>query len=125
MGNFVFGDFGASASDKNNELWTALAEKAYAQLNESGGIGQDGTNSYQGIVSGSVGTAIKQITGRDADLSTTGGTSDARFIRNHCPVIEFGIVGATMHKTDERVAVSDMTALTAIYSEILKSWFGA
>ena len=67
--------------------------------------------------------AIKKVTGVDPDLSTTGGTSDARFIRSHCPVIEFGIVGKTMHKIDERVAVSDMTALTAIYSEVLKSWF--
>ncbi len=67
--------------------------------------------------------AIKKVTGRDPDLSTTGGTSDARFIRSHCPVIEFGIVGKTMHKVDERVAVYDMHALTAIYSEVLKSWF--
>lgn len=67
--------------------------------------------------------AIKKVTGVDPDLSTTGGTSDARFIRAHCPVIEFGIVGKTMHKVDERVAVSDMHALTAIYSEVLKSWF--
>lgn len=67
--------------------------------------------------------AIKKVTGRDPELSTTGGTSDARFIRSHCPVIEFGIVGKTMHKVDERVAVSDMHALTAIYSEVLKSWF--
>ncbi len=67
--------------------------------------------------------AIKKVTGVDPDLSTTGGTSDARFIRSHCPVIEFGIVGKTMHKVDERVAVSDMHALTAIYSEVLKSWF--
>ena len=70
-----------------------------------------------------VARAIKKVTGRDADLSTTGGTSDARFIRNYCPVLEFGITGTTMHKTDERVAVSDMTALTDIYREILKSWF--
>lgn len=67
--------------------------------------------------------AIKAVTGRDAELSTSGGTSDARFIRNYCPVIEFGIVGQTMHKTDERVAVSDMNALTQIYAEVLKSWF--
>ncbi|MDF3024890.1 MAG: dapE, partial [Alphaproteobacteria bacterium] len=52
--------------------------------------------------------AIKKVTGVEPDLSTTGGTSDARFIRSHCPVIEFGIVGKTMHKVDERVAVSDM-----------------
>ena len=70
-----------------------------------------------------VAKAIKKVTGRDAELSTTGGTSDARFIRNYCPVLEFGITGTTMHKTDERVAVSDMTALTEIYREILKSWF--
>lgn len=67
--------------------------------------------------------AIKTVTGREAELSTTGGTSDARFIRAHCPVIEFGIVGATMHKTDERVAVSDMHALTEIYSQALADWF--
>ncbi|MEZ0261274.1 MAG: succinyl-diaminopimelate desuccinylase [Alphaproteobacteria bacterium] len=67
--------------------------------------------------------AIKSVTGREAELSTTGGTSDARFIRSHCPVIEFGIVGLTMHKVDERVAVSDMHALTEIYSQVLKAWF--
>lgn len=67
--------------------------------------------------------AIKSVTGIDPELSTTGGTSDARFIRAHCPVIEFGIVGLTMHKVDERVAVSDMHALTDIYSRVLGSWF--
>jgi len=67
--------------------------------------------------------AIKNVTGIDPELSTTGGTSDARFIRAHCPVIEFGIVGLTMHKVDERVAVSDMHALTDIYSQVLGSWF--
>lgn len=67
--------------------------------------------------------AIRSVTGREAELSTTGGTSDARFIRAHCPVIEFGIVGLTMHKVDERVAVSDMHALTDIYSQVLGAWF--
>jgi succinyl-diaminopimelate desuccinylase len=67
--------------------------------------------------------AIRSVTGIDPELSTTGGTSDARFIRSHCPVIEFGIVGLTMHKVDERVAVSDMHALTEIYSQVLKAWF--
>lgn len=76
-----------------------------------------------GEYSGMLQNAIKKVTGIEPDLSTTGGTSDARFIRSHCPVIEFGIVGKTMHKVDERVAVSDMHALTAIYSEVLKSWF--
>jgi succinyl-diaminopimelate desuccinylase len=72
-----------------------------------------------------VARAIKKVTGRDAELSTTGGTSDARFIRSYCPVLEFGITGTTMHKTDERVTVADMNALTDIYREILKSWFSA
>lgn len=65
--------------------------------------------------------AIKKVTGRAAELSTTGGTSDARFIRNHCPVIEFGIVGLTAHKVDEHVEVEDVKKLTAIYAEALKS----
>jgi succinyl-diaminopimelate desuccinylase len=66
---------------------------------------------------------IKKHTGRTPELSTSGGTSDARYIKNYCPVIEFGIVGETMHKTDERVAVSDMHALAGIYFDILKGWF--
>jgi succinyl-diaminopimelate desuccinylase len=66
---------------------------------------------------------IKKHTGRTPELSTSGGTSDARYIKNYCPVIEFGIVGETMHKTDERVAVSDMHALAGIYLDILKGWF--
>jgi succinyl-diaminopimelate desuccinylase len=68
-------------------------------------------------------SAIKKVTGLTAELSTTGGTSDARFIKQYCPVIEFGIVGKTAHKTDECVAVGDMAALTAIYGEILKTYY--
>lgn len=78
-----------------------------------------------GACSDIVAKAIKKVTGREAELSTTGGTSDARFIRNYCPVLEFGITGTTMHKTDERVSVADVNALTNIYREILKSWFRA
>lgn len=66
---------------------------------------------------------IEKHTGLTPELSTSGGTSDARYIKNHCPVIEFGIIGDTMHKTDERVAVSDMHALADIYLDILKGWF--
>ncbi|TAL28079.1 MAG: succinyl-diaminopimelate desuccinylase [Alphaproteobacteria bacterium] len=90
------------------------------------GVKVSGESFYTapGAHSDMVSKAIKKVTGRDAELSTTGGTSDARFIRSYCPVLEFGITGTTMHKTDERVAVSDMTALTEIYAEILKSWFG-
>src|SRR5215471_19866297 len=62
-----------------------------------------------------VSSAIAEVTGRRPELSTSGGTSDARFIKDHCPVVEFGLVNATMHKVDERVPTSDLVALTAIY----------
>ena len=69
-------------------------------------------------------SSIQKITGRNPKLSTTGGTSDARFIKNYCPVVEFGLVGQTMHMVDERVAVSDLEHLTAIYEQFVRDWFG-
>jgi len=67
--------------------------------------------------------AIEDVTGRKPELSTTGGTSDARFIASYCPVIEFGLVGQTMHQIDERAAVSDLEKLTKIYRGILDRYF--
>jgi succinyl-diaminopimelate desuccinylase len=67
--------------------------------------------------------AIKEVTGRAPTLSTTGGTSDARFIKNYCPVLEFGLVGQTMHQVDERTPVADLTTLTAVYRRILDRYF--
>ena len=66
---------------------------------------------------------IKKITKIKPQLSTTGGTSDARFIRKITPCLEFGLVGKTMHKVDEAVSISDLKKLTKIYSEILKNYF--
>jgi succinyl-diaminopimelate desuccinylase len=63
--------------------------------------------------------AIADATGRKPALSTSGGTSDARFIKDYCPVIEFGLVNATMHAIDERVATADLVALTSIYRRLL------
>ena len=68
--------------------------------------------------------AIEDVTGRKPELSTTGGTSDARFIASYCPVIEFGLVGQTMHQIDERAAVSDLEKLTRIYRGVLERYFG-
>jgi succinyl-diaminopimelate desuccinylase len=68
--------------------------------------------------------AIREVTGRKPDLATGGGTSDARFIKDYCPVLEFGLLGQTMHQTDERTAVADLTTLTAIYRRILDRYFG-
>jgi len=66
---------------------------------------------------------IKKITGIKPKLSTSGGTSDARFIKNISPCLEFGLVGKTMHKIDESVSVSDLKKLTKIYENILVSYF--
>jgi succinyl-diaminopimelate desuccinylase len=67
--------------------------------------------------------AIEEVTGRKPELSTSGGTSDARFIASHCPVIEFGLVGQTMHQIDERTPVSDLEKLTRIYRSVLDRYF--
>jgi succinyl-diaminopimelate desuccinylase len=67
--------------------------------------------------------AVAEVTGRTPVLSTTGGTSDARFIKNYCPVIEFGLLSREMHKIDEHVATADLVALTAIYRHILERYF--
>ena len=66
---------------------------------------------------------IKKITGIKPKLSTSGGTSDARFMKNIAPCLEFGLVGKTMHKIDESVSVSDLKKLTKIYFLILKNYF--
>ena len=66
---------------------------------------------------------IKKITKLKPKLSTTGGTSDLRFIRTICPGLEFGLVGKTMHKVDEAVSLKDLKNLTIIYSNILRNYF--
>ncbi len=69
--------------------------------------------------------AIADVTGRQPELSTSGGTSDARFIKDYCPVVEFGLVGKTMHMANERVALSDLEELTRIYEAFIARWFAA
>ena len=72
-----------------------------------------------------VSSAIAEVTGRKPELSTTGGTSDARFIKDHCPVVEFGLSNRMAHKIDEHVATADLVALTAIYGKILARYFAS
>ena len=76
-----------------------------------------------GMFTDLIAAAIKKVTGRTPELSTTGGTSDARFIKNHCAVAEFGLVGKTMHKIDEQCRLDDMEALTEVYRIILDGYF--
>jgi succinyl-diaminopimelate desuccinylase len=67
--------------------------------------------------------AVRESTGREPDLSTTGGTSDARFIRSLCPVVEFGLVGSTMHAVDERAPVEEIFGLQKVYERIIELYF--
>jgi succinyl-diaminopimelate desuccinylase len=76
-----------------------------------------------GPLSDLIQSAVKDVTGKVPELSTTGGTSDARFIKNHCSVAEFGMAAKTMHKVDENVAVSDINDLADIYTKVLDGYF--
>lgn len=77
-----------------------------------------------GALVATVAGAVTAVTGKTPELSTSGGTSDARFIKNFCPVVEFGLVGQTMHKVDEHVDVADIRTLAAIYDRVLADFFG-
>lgn len=116
-----------------NNIWTAqsLTARLHAILDEQGGTYDlrivsnaesfiTAPNDFTALAA----AAIEKITGHRPALTTTGGTSDARFVQQYCPVVEFGLVNKTIHKTDEHVAVADITALTAIYKEILITYFG-
>jgi succinyl-diaminopimelate desuccinylase len=72
-----------------------------------------------------VAAAVAEVTGRTPELSTTGGTSDARFIRALCPVIELGLVGRTMHQVDERAPVAEIRQLQAVYETLIARYFEA
>jgi succinyl-diaminopimelate desuccinylase len=76
-----------------------------------------------GPLSELVARAVEAETGIAPEMSTTGGTSDARFVKNHCPVVEFGLVGRTMHQVDERVEVAQIHQLKDIYTRMLKDYF--
>ena len=76
-----------------------------------------------GELSKLISDACEKVVGRRPELSTTGGTSDARFIKNHCPVAEFGLIGQTMHKVDERTRIDDIQNLSEIYLAMLEAYF--
>ena len=76
-----------------------------------------------GELSDLVARAVQVETNRTPELSTSGGTSDARFVQHHCPVVEFGLVGKTMHQVDERVEIAQIHQLKSIYLRILRDYF--
>ena len=117
----------ARISIRFNDLHSgaSLSEKVGAIAQKHGGsalpiISGEPFLTPPGAFSDAIAAAVKAETGIDPDPSTTGGTSDARFLRAVCPVIEFGLVNATMHKTNEAVAVEDLVTLSRIYTRIAR-----
>jgi succinyl-diaminopimelate desuccinylase len=115
-----------------NDHWTGESLKRWLteRLDTVGGrylldvtVGGESFLVAPGAVADRLAEAIQQVTGHSPALSTTGGTSDARFIQACCPVAEFGLVGQTMHKADEHVALADLASLTEIYQAFLGLYF--
>jgi succinyl-diaminopimelate desuccinylase len=122
--------FNVRFNDRHNAA--SLASLLRSRLDAAAGgaayeldIAVSGESFYTppGPLSDLVGDAVERVTGRRPELGTTGGTSDSRFIRDYCPVLDFGLVGRTMHKADEHVAIADIEALTAIYEAVLERYF--
>ncbi|MGA2045576.1 MAG: succinyl-diaminopimelate desuccinylase [Roseiarcus sp.] len=120
-----------------NDLWSPESLRAEIERRIAGAAGGaeyalafDPTNALafltpEGPFTALLGEAVHTVTGRRPVLSTSGGTSDARFIRRVCPVVELGLVGATMHGVDERAPVDEIETLAAIYERALELYFTA
>jgi succinyl-diaminopimelate desuccinylase len=133
--NIIPGTACATFNIRFNDLWTpdTLAAEIAARIRAAEpdarlDLAFDPTNSVAFLTSPGpfvdlVADAVEAETGRRPALSTTGGTSDARFIQAHCPVVEFGLVGQTMHAVDERTPIADLEQLAAIYGRVLTSYF--
>ena len=107
---------------RGDDLAARIEAIAHAHAPESKTLARVSGEAFltePGAFSDLIGDAIEAATGLRPTLSTTGGTSDARFLSALCPVVEFGLPNATMHKLDEAVAVADLSQLTAIYADIV------
>jgi succinyl-diaminopimelate desuccinylase len=131
--NVIPGLARATFNIRFNDLWTSAKLKAWVKqaldridpnYQLAWEVSGESFLVPPGKVSDCLAGAIGEVTGLTPELSTTGGTSDARFIQAHCPVAEFGLVGQTMHKVDERVDLADITRLAAIYGGFLDRFFG-
>jgi succinyl-diaminopimelate desuccinylase len=136
--NVIPNEAKATFNIRFNDIWTPDSLEAEIRRRLSGAAGEDvaytvifaPTNAVAFVTEPGpfVELAVQAIeaeTGRRPRLSTTGGTSDARFIKDHCPVIEFGLVGRTMHQIDENIGVAELEALTRVYGRILRAYFAA
>nr|WP_321250367.1 succinyl-diaminopimelate desuccinylase [uncultured Ruegeria sp.] len=123
--NIRFNDFhsGQNLSDWLHAEADRVAEEFGVTIDTRIKISGESFLTPPGPLSDLVSRAIEAETGIAPELSTTGGTSDARFVKNHCPVVEFGLVGRTMHQVDECVEVAQIEQLKAIYTRILGDYF--
>ncbi|MGD0565454.1 MAG: succinyl-diaminopimelate desuccinylase [Roseiarcus sp.] len=135
--NVIPGELRLVFNIRFNNLWTP--QKLSAEIERRVAAAADGaratlsfdpTNAVafltpRGAFTDLVAKAVEDVTGRRPKLSTSGGTSDARFIKDACPVVEFGLVGATMHGVDERVGVDEVEALSRVYERALELYFSA
>ncbi|MBU6298100.1 MAG: succinyl-diaminopimelate desuccinylase [Alphaproteobacteria bacterium] len=101
----------------------AVAKQSGCEIALKSGISGVAFLTTPGAFTDLVAKTVENVTGRRPEFSTSGGTSDARFIKDHCPVVELGLPGATMHKTDECVPVADIEKLTDIYAALLDAYF--
>jgi succinyl-diaminopimelate desuccinylase len=134
--NVIPGEARLKFNVRFNDLWTpeSLAAEiarrlAAADVGERATLALEPTNAVAfltkpGPFTDLVAAAVRDVTGRTPSLSTGGGTSDARFIKTACPVVELGLVNATIHGVDERVALADLEALSQIYERVLERYFG-
>ena len=113
----------SSLKRKLNKIFKSISNKANCKFNISYQVSGEAFLTKPNKTTYMVQDTIKKITKIKPKLSTTGGTSDARFIRKIAPCLEFGLVGKTMHKIDESVALSDLKKLTNIYLNILENYF--
>lgn len=125
--NLRFNDLhtGASLTDWLQAEADKVAAETGVKIEMTAKISGEAFLTPPGDLSALVSAAVTAETGLVPVLSTTGGTSDARFVKSHCPVVEFGLVGHRMHQVDERVWIEDIHALKRIYARILSDYFAA
>lgn len=136
--NVIPGRAEAQFNVRYNDTWTrprlenhlrSICEAAAAELSARIELTFSGTGDVfltkPGPLVETMANAVQAATGRRPALSTGGGTSDARFIKDHCPVIEFGLVNKTIHQVDEHVSVADLETLTRIYADFIENYFAS
>ena len=113
---------GAALTARLEALCNAASAEAGMPVRLEARVSGEAFHTPDGPFTDLVSDAVRAVTGRTPERSTTGGTSDARFLRVLCPVVEFGLVGATMHKVDEAAPLADVEALAQVYAEVIARW---